>query len=118
MGRQIEGQSSGRWKSSGLLLMFLGRIKVQEEVSSHTHTRARCQPGIGVSEGPCKHPRPRADSPSAAVSDLVTRATPRTPATASQRRTVDPKCHLAKCGRAHSHWMPSAAKHILLTPFY
>lgn len=36
MGRQIEGQSSGRWKSSGLLLMFLGRIKVQEEVSSHT----------------------------------------------------------------------------------
>lgn len=36
MGRQIEGQSSGRWKSSGLLLMFLRRIKVQEEVSSHT----------------------------------------------------------------------------------
>lgn len=38
---QIEGQSRGRWERSALLLMFPGRIRVQEEVSKHAHVHSQ-----------------------------------------------------------------------------
>lgn len=40
-GRQIRGLRSGRWECFGLLLMFLGRMEVQEEVRTITLAHIR-----------------------------------------------------------------------------